>query len=182
MLYRFKSCHDKKCLAFMNTSSKLLMKLFQTLSVKIYCCWYQALLLCIWQLKFSVLEFPAVTICNQNQFRMDRAPEDLRELMDEFLASKRADMFGGKDRLKQFEQREYQFLTFSIYQIISQPLTHKSFFHQQLCCDKGVLIMYKKTFWIKMNGNTFSSFIDLYFSIYLGAYGAWPPPPPPPPG
>ena len=59
------------------------------------------------QLKFSVLEFPAVTICNQNQFRMDRAPDDLKGLLDDFMESKRADMFGGKDRLKAFERRKY---------------------------------------------------------------------------
>lgn len=55
------------------------------------------------QLKFNVLEFPAVTVCNQNQFRKDRAPDDLDSLLGEFLNAKRADMFGGKDRLNQFE-------------------------------------------------------------------------------
>ena len=61
----------------------------------------------ITQLKFSVLEFPAVTICNQNQFRMAREPDDLKGLLDDFMESKRADMFGGKDRLKEFERRKY---------------------------------------------------------------------------
>ncbi|KAF6037706.1 SCNN1D [Bugula neritina] len=54
------------------------------------------------ELKFSVLEFPAVTFCNQNQFRADRVPEDIQTLVAEFLEAKRADMFGGKDKYDSF--------------------------------------------------------------------------------
>lgn len=58
----------------------------------------------IFQLRFSVLEFPAITVCNQNQFRKDRIPEELSELLEDFLDAKRADMFGGEDKFSKFRQ------------------------------------------------------------------------------
>jgi len=41
-----------------------------------------------------------VSFCNQNQFRMDRSPEDVRILVGQFLQSKKEDMYGGKDQYK----------------------------------------------------------------------------------
>ena len=54
-----------------------------------------------------MLEFPAVTVCNQNQFRQDRISKDLKELLADFLLQKRADMFGGSDKFQEYIARKF---------------------------------------------------------------------------
>ncbi|KAF6036229.1 SCNN1D [Bugula neritina] len=49
------------------------------------------------ELTFDVLKFPAVSFCNHNQFRLDRIPQDLRSLTEDFIMSDRFEMFGGED-------------------------------------------------------------------------------------
>ena len=49
-----------------------------------------------------MLEFPAVTFCNLNQFRRDRLPDEVTVLTDQFLETKRAELFGGQEAMDQF--------------------------------------------------------------------------------
>lgn len=61
-----------------------------------------------------------MTICNQNAYRNDRLPPELASMMDSFLHSKRADMFGGEDKFEQFEDRQRKnkyTITFLVYHI-----------------------------------------------------------------
>lgn len=54
------------------------------------------------QLKFDVLEFPAVSFCNLNQFRRDRLPNTINSLASDFMDSKREELFGGADAMDEF--------------------------------------------------------------------------------
>lgn len=59
------------------------------------------------QLKFDSLEFPAVTFCNLNQFRADKADRDahVRELMDTLLETMQEDLYGGEDEYETFKSK-----------------------------------------------------------------------------
>lgn len=54
------------------------------------------------QLTFDVLEFPAVTFCNLNQFRRDKLPKSMSVFTDDFLKSEREELFGGDEAMEEF--------------------------------------------------------------------------------
>lgn len=56
----------------------------------------------LFQLRFDVLEFPAVTVCNMNQLRSDRVPREIIRLTEEYFNTKRTDLFGGKLRFQEY--------------------------------------------------------------------------------
>lgn len=49
-----------------------------------------------------MLEFPAVSFCNLNQFRRDKLPKDITVFTDDFLESKREELFGGEEAMEEF--------------------------------------------------------------------------------
>ncbi|KAF6036228.1 SCNN1D [Bugula neritina] len=53
-------------------------------------------------IQFRQLEFPAVTICNLNQFRNDRLPSYLTKLAGDYLEERQEDLLGGEEEWNQY--------------------------------------------------------------------------------
>ncbi|KAF6027068.1 hypothetical protein EB796_014629 [Bugula neritina] len=54
------------------------------------------------QIKFSALNFPAVSFCNLNQFRNDKLPKDFQEIVKDFTLQERYDLYGGQSNFESY--------------------------------------------------------------------------------